>query len=227
MQAARCANGNVIIKPNLGADGEGIIIKHVSDLTEDDFMHHTVQLLITDLMLFNKCKFHIRVMYLWVPGERAYLMWNGLVLASPNKFQKDDSRLAVQLTNRSFHQGDSQVSWSPSFKSWSHHAACLPALEDMGRELFDKLESGVLKKAMLNASCTLYDLYGLDVLFTSSGLCKLLEVNVYWSMYRDLTLVSMVQDAFALLTGNAAASTGEFFAYTSPDDHQSKRQRHG
>lgn len=214
----------IILKPNGGADAEGITIKKAPLVAEADMEGHTAQRLITNLLLYEGRKFHVRMLYLWRPGNVAYLMWNGMILASPFKYDSANPDPRIQITNGSFHQrqDNSHVRAPLAFKGWDEHDKLLRNVQGMGQELFDCLESSEFKRPMQSGQ---YDLYGLDVLFTAEGECKLLEVNVYWSMQPDPELLAMAGGAFGLMTrgikdGHEAAKL-DAFVY----QHTHKRKR--
>lgn len=192
----------VIIKPNLGSDGQGIRVVNATEVYTSDFNHNCVQSLLSDVLLFEGRKFHVRVIYLWIPGRGAFLMWNGIIRASLATYNADDLSLDVQISNL-------LTSSSPEFKSHPLYRHCLPALRRMGQELFDCLESRVNTRPKPKHEGYMYDLYGLDVIFTTAYECKLLEVNVYWSM--NPCVLNMVRGAFALLVGHSSAADQDAF----------------
>lgn len=192
----------VIVKPNNGGEGKGIRICRAAELTPTDFHGKNVQELLTDAALYDGRKFHVRTMFLYCPRQRAYLLWNGMLLDSPVKYEEastTSANLNMHITNRSFHyvRGARDMS-SPTFHDWPQHTHYLDAMRNLGQELFACLEQHV----RVTDPSKRYDLYGLDVMLLADGSCKLLEVNTYWCMFPDPTLVNMVKNAFRLLAGD-------------------------
>jgi len=185
----------VICKPRKGRAGKGQQILKLKDVTEEMRRKRSIQELISPL-LWNGRKFHVRMIYVWVPNRGARLCYNGMVLAGNNHYVPTDFSVENQLTNpRIHHQTDIpdviQIE-DDLFKSKEQRELFHAGLQQITKDFFLKLNEVHHKQSQQGQ----YDLYGIDVMANEEGKALILEANASFELGGDQKQVRIKQLMF-------------------------------
>ena len=190
----------VIVKQPMMDCCQGNRVCRAREVHESEWHTHDVQTLIRDIAVLQRHKFHVRMLFAWVPMLRQIcLAYNGVVLTSRKPYDASNLSSDVQQSNMI---GDN-LRLCDAFQIDAR------SMEKLANDLLARLQTAAdLAKSLSRLDETDYNLYAIDVVFDKHMHPFVVECNPDFALFYESSteiVHDMMEALFCTMDGDTVA----------------------